>query len=118
MDWKQELVQEMSRDKQSMDMPLQFIATLGLSSSKTLFETIPQNTFLDLEKLAEEAHPSAEDSNAVLKDIQNFTYKQLTEPEQNKSNPFAFMDQLTTSQIGFLVSEPAKIKHLFITFGQ
>ena len=70
VDWKQELVQEMSRDKQSMDMLTQFIATLGLSSSRKLFsETIPQNTFLDLEKLAEEAHPSAEDSNAVLKDI-------------------------------------------------
>ena len=73
VDWKQELVQEMSRDKQSMDMLTQFIATLGLSSSRKLFsETIPQNTFLDLEKLAEEAHPSAEDSNAVLKDIQKF----------------------------------------------
>ena len=117
VDWKQELVQEMSRDKQSMDMLTQFIATLGLSSSRKLFsETIPQNTFLDLEKLAEEAHPSAEDSNAVLKDIQKFLLtKQLTEPEQNKSNPFAFMDQLTTSQIGFLVKdEPAKIKAFVI----
>ena len=113
VDWKQELVQEMSRDKQSMDMLTQFIATLGLNSSRKLFsETIPQNTFLDLEKLAEEVNPSAEDSNVVLKDIQKFLLtKQLTEPEQNKSNPFAFMDQLTTSQIGFLVKdEPAKIK--------
>ena len=117
VDWKQELVQEMSRDKQSMDMLTQFIATLGLSSSRKLFsETIPQNTFLDLEKLAEESHPSAEDSNAVLKDIQKFLLtKQLTEPEQNKTNPFAFMDQLTTSQIGFLVKdEPAKIKAFVI----
>ncbi|MDP7622057.1 MAG: FliG C-terminal domain-containing protein, partial [SAR324 cluster bacterium] len=117
VDWKQELVQEMSRDKQSMDMLTQFIATLGLSSSRKLFsETIPQNTFLDLEKLAEEAHPSAEDSNTVLKDIQKFLLtKQLTEPEQNKTNPFAFMDQLTTSQIGFLVKdEPAKIKAFVI----
>jgi len=117
VDWKQELVQEMSRDKQSMDMLTQFIATLGLSSSRKLFsETIPQNTFLDLEKLAEEAHPSATDSNVVLKDIQKFLLtKQLTEPEQNKANPFAFMDQLTTSQIGFLVKdEPAKIKAFVI----
>ena len=117
VDWKQELVQEMSRDKQSMDMLTQFIATLGLSSSRKLFsETIPQNTFLDLEKLAEESHPSAEDSNAVLKDIQKFLLtKQLTEPEQNKTNPFAFMDQLTTSQIGFLVKdEPSKIKAFVI----
>ena len=117
VDWKQELVQEMSRDKQSMDMLTQFIATLGMSSSRKLFsETIPQNTFLDLEKLAEETHPSAEDSNVVLKDIQKFLLtKQLTEPEQNKSNPFAFMDQLSTSQIGFLVKEePAKIKAFVI----
>ncbi len=117
VDWKQELVQEMSRDKQSMDMLTQFIATLGLSSSRKLFaETIPQNTFLDLEKLAEEANPSAEDSNAVLKDIQKFLLtKQLTEPENNESNPFRFMDQLSTAQIGFLVKdEPAKIKAFVI----
>ena len=48
----------------------------------------------------------------MLKDIQKFFLtKQLTDPEQNKSNPFSFMDQLSTSQIGFLVKdEPAKIK--------
>ena len=112
-DWKQELVQEMSRDKQSMDMLTQLIATLGMSTSRKLFAgTIPQKTYLDLEKFAEEANPSPEDENAVLKDIQKFLLtKQLTDPEQNKTNPFEFMDQLTTSQIGFLVKdEPAKIK--------
>lgn len=112
-DWKQELVQEMSRDKQSMDMLTQLIATLGMSTSRKLFAgIIPQKTYLDLEKFAEEANPSPEDENAVLKDIQKFLLtKQLTDPEQNKTNPFEFMDQLTTSQIGFLVKdEPAKIK--------
>ena len=112
-DWKQELVHEMSRDKQSMDMLTQLIATLGMSTSRKLFAgTIPQKTYLDLEKFAEEANPSPEDENAVLKDIQKFLLtKQLTDPEQNKTNPFGFMDQLTTSQIGFLVKdEPAKIK--------
>ena len=112
-DWKQELVHEMSRDKQSMDMLTQLIATLGMSTSRKLFAgTIPQKTYLDLEKFAEEANPSPEDENAVLKDIQKFLLtKQLTDPEQNKTNPFEFMDQLTTSQIGFLVKdEPAKIK--------
>ncbi len=112
-DWKQELVHEMSRDKQSMDMLTQLIATLGMSTSRKLFAgTIPQKTYLDLEKFAEEANPSTEDENAVLKDIQKFLLtKQLTDPEQNKTNPFEFMDQLTTSQIGFLVKdEPAKIK--------
>ena len=112
-DWKQELVQEMSRDKQSMDMLTQLIATLGMSTSRKLFsDTIPQNTYLDLEKLAEEASYSPEEENEMLKDIQKFFLtKQLTDPEQNKSNPFSFMDQLSTSQIGFLVKdEPAKIK--------
>ena len=112
-DWKQELVHEMSRDKQSMDMLTQLISTLGVSTSRKLFAgTIPQKTYLDLEKFAEEANPSPEDENAVLKDIQKFLLtKQLTDPEQNKTNPFEFMDQLTTSQIGFLVKdEPAKIK--------
>ena len=112
-DWKQELVQEMSRDKQSMDMLTQLIATLGMSTSRKLFSgTIPQNTYLDLEKLAEEASSSPEEENEMLKDIQKFFLtKQLTDPEKNKSNPFSFMDQLSTSQIGFLVKdEPAKIK--------
>ena len=112
-DWKQELVQEMSRDKQSMDMLTQLIASLGMSTSRKLFSgTIPQNTYLDLEKLAEEASYSPEEENEMLKDIQKFFLtKQLTDPEQNKSNPFSFMDQLSTSQIGFLVKdEPAKIK--------
>ena len=112
-DWKQELVQEMSRDKQSMDMLTQLIASLGMSTSRKLFSgTIPQNTYLDLEKLADEASSSPEEENEMLKDIQKFFLtKQLTDPEQNKSNPFSFMDQLTTSQIGFLVKdEPAKIK--------
>ena len=112
-DWKQELVQEMSRDKQSMDMLTQLIASLGMSTSRKLFsDTIPQNTYLDLEKLAEEASYSPEEENEMLKDIQKFFLtKQLTDPEQNKSNPFSFMDQLSTSQIGFLVKdEPAKIK--------
>lgn len=112
-DWKQELVQEMSRDKQSMDMLTQLIASLGMSTSRKLFSgTIPQNTYLDLEKLAEEASSSPEEENEMLKDIQKFFLtKQLTDPEQNKSNPFSFMDQLSTSQIGFLVKdEPAKIK--------
>jgi len=109
-DWKQELVQEMSRDKQSMDMLTQLIATLGMSTSRKLFsDTIPQNTYLDLEKLAEEASSSPEEENEMLKDIQKFFLtKQLTDPEQNKSNPFSFMDELSTSQIGFLVKdEPA-----------
>ena len=112
-DWKQELVQEMSRDKQSMDMLTQLIASLGMSTSRKLFSgTIPQNTYLDLEKLAEEANSSPEEENEMLKDIQKFFLtKQLTDPEQNKSNPFSFMDELSTSQIGFLVKdEPAKIK--------
>ena len=116
-DWKQELVHEMSRDKQSMEMLTQLISTLGMSASRTLFAgTIPQKTYLELEKLAEDAVLSPEDANAVLKDVQKFLLtKQLTDPEQNKTNPFGFMDQLTTSQIGFLIKEePAKIKAFVI----
>jgi len=116
-DWKQELVQEMSRDKQSMEMLTQLIATLGITASRKLFSgTIAQNTYLDLEKLSEEANPSQEESNMVLKDVQKFLLtKQLTDPEQSETNPFGFMDDLTTSQIGFLIKdEPAKIKAFVI----
>ena len=116
-DWKQELVLEMSRDKQSMEMLTHLISTLGMSASRTLFAgIIPQKTYLELEKLAEETVLSAEDANGVLKDVQKFLLtKQLTDPEQNETNPFGFMDQLTTSQIGFLIKdEPAKIKAFVI----
>ena len=116
-DWKEELVHEMSRDKQSMEMLTKLIATLGMSASRKLFAgTIPNKTYLDIEKLAEEANPSPEEANAVLKDVQKFLLtKQLTDPEDNKTNPFGFMDQLTTSQIGFLIKdEPAKIKAFVI----
>ncbi|MGY8700015.1 MAG: FliG C-terminal domain-containing protein, partial [bacterium] len=116
-DWKQELVLEMSRDKQSMEMLTHLISTLGMSASRTLFAgIIPQKTYLELEKLAEETVLSAEDANVVLKDVQKFLLtKQLTDPEQNETNPFGFMDQLTTSQIGFLIKdEPAKIKAFVI----
>ena len=116
-DWKQELVLEMSRDKQSMEMLTQLIATFGMTASRKLFSgTIAQNTYLDLEKLSQEANPSQEESNAVLKDVQKFLLtKQLTDPEQSTTNPFGFMDDLTTSQIGFLIKdEPAKIKAFVI----
>tara|TARA_Y100001970_G_scaffold199880_1_gene243096 strand:- start:2208 stop:4118 length:1911 start_codon:yes stop_codon:yes gene_type:complete len=116
-DWKQELVHEMSRDKQSMEMLTQLIATFGMTTSRKLFSgTIAQNTYLDLEKLSQEANPSQDESNAVLKDVQKFLLtKQLTDPEQSTTNPFGFMDELTTSQIGFLIKdEPAKIKAFVI----
>ena len=78
-DWKQELVQEMSRDKQSMDMLTQLISSLGMGTSRKLFSgTIPQNTYLDLEKLAEESISSPEEENEMLKDIQKFLYCKLT----------------------------------------
>ena len=116
-DWKQEMVQEMSRDKQSMEMLTHLISILGMSVSRKLFSgTIPNKTYLDLEKLAEDSTPTPEETNAVLKDVQKFLLtKQLTDPEQSKTNPFEFMDQLTTSQIGFLIKdEPAKIKAFVI----
>ncbi len=116
-DWKQELVHEMSRDKQSMEMLTQLIATFGMTTSRKIFSgTIAQSTYLDLEKLSQESNPTQEESNAVLKDVQKFLLtKQLTDPEQSTSNPFGFMDDLTTSQIGFLIKdEPAKIKAFVI----
>ena len=105
------------RQSRRTEMLTQLIATFGMSASRKIFsETIAQNTYLDLEKLSQEANPSQEESNTVLKDVQKFLLtKQLTDPEQSASNPFGFMDDLTTSQIGFLIKdEPAKIKAFVI----
>jgi len=58
-----------------------------------------------------------EEENEMLKDIQKFFLtKQLTDPEQNKSNPFSFMDQLSTSQIGFLVKDGLGLSFDFLVF--
>ena len=112
-DWSRELIQEMTRDKQSMDQLATLIAVMGPEASRSLFRNqMTEQAYMDLEQLAKEAGPNSEDTAEVLKNIRMFLLtKQFLSPEQSFVDPFGFMKSLSSSQISFLLkNEPARIK--------
>ena len=112
-DWSRELIQEMTRDKQSMDQLATLIAVMGPEASRSLFRhQMTEQAYMDLEQLAKEAGPNSDDTAEVLKNIRMFLLtKQFLSPEQSFVDPFGFMKSLSSSQISFLLkNEPARIK--------
>jgi len=112
-DWSRELIQEMTRDKQSMDQLATLIAVMGPEASRSLFRNqMKEKAYMDLEQLAKEAGPNSDDTAEVLKNIRMFLLtKQFLSPEQSFVDPFGFMKSLSSSQISFLLkNEPARIK--------
>ncbi|MEL0342802.1 MAG: FliG C-terminal domain-containing protein [Deltaproteobacteria bacterium] len=112
-DWSRELIQEMTRDKQSMDQLATLIAVMGPEASRSLFRNqMTEKAYMDLEQLAKEAGPNSDDTAEVLKNIRMFLLtKQFLSPEQSFVDPFGFMKSLSSSQISFLLkNEPARIK--------
>jgi flagellar motor switch protein FliG len=112
-DWCRELIQEMTRDKQSMDQLATLIAVLGPEASRSLFRPqMTEQAYMDLEQLAKEAGATSEDTAEVLKNIRMFLLtKQFLSPEQSFVDPFGFMKTLSPSQISFLLkNEPSRIK--------
>ena len=112
-DWSRELIQEMTRDKQSMDQLATLIAMMGPEASRSLFRNqMTEQAYMDLEQLAKEAGPNSDDTAEVLKNIRMFLLtKQFLSPEQSFVDPFGFMKSLSSSQISFLLkNEPARIK--------
>ena len=112
-DWSRELIQEMTRDKQSMDQLATLIAVMGPEASRSLFRNqMTEQAYMDLEQLAKEAGPNSENTAEVLKNIRMFLLtKQFLSPEQSFVDPFGFMKSLSSSQISFLLkNEPARIK--------
>ena len=117
-DWTRELIQEMTRDKQSMDQLASLISILGPEASRALFrQHMSESAYLNLEQLAKEAAPTADDTGEVLKNFHMFVLtKQFISPEQSFVDPFGFMKNLSSNQIGFLIQkEPAKIKAIVIS---
>ena len=117
-DWTRELIQEMTRDKQSMDQLASLISVLGPEASRALFRPhMSESAYLNLEQLAKEAPPNAEETGEVLKNFHMFVLtKQFISPEQTFVDPFGFMKNLSSNQIGFLIQkEPAKIKAIVIS---
>ena len=112
-DWSRELIQEMTRDKQSMDQLATLISVMGPEASRSLFRNqMTEQAYMDLEQLAKEAGPNSDDTAEVLKNIRMFLLtKQFLSPEQSFVDPFGFMKSLSSSQISFLLkNEPARIK--------
>ena len=112
-DWSRELIQEMTRDKQSMDQLATLIAVMGPEASRSLFRNqMTEQAYMDLDQLAKEAGPNSDDTAEVLKNIRMFLLtKQFLSPEQSFVDPFGFMKSLSSSQISFLLkNEPARIK--------
>ena len=112
-DWSRELIQEMTRDKQSMDQLATLIAVMGPEASRSLFRNqMTEQAYMDLEQLAKEAGPNSDNTAEVLKNIRMFLLtKQFLSPEQSFVDPFGFMKSLSSSQISFLLkNEPARIK--------
>ena len=112
-DRSRELIQEMTRDKQSMDQLATLIAVMGPEASRSLFRNqMTEKAYMDLEQLAKEAGPNSDDTAEVLKNIRMFLLtKQFLSPEQSFVDPFGFMKSLSSSQISFLLkNEPARIK--------
>lgn len=117
-DWKKQLIQEMTKDKPSMEILTRLLAILGREPSRKLFANIMEhNTYLELEKMSQEVSLTTEEANGILKNVWMFLLtKKLVAPEQLATDPFNFLKNLTTNQIGFLIKEEStKIKAIVIS---
>ena len=117
-DWKQDLIQEMTRDKQSMESLTQLLAVIGPETSRSLFgRVMPQDSFLELEQLARDAKVSTAEANTTLKNVAMFLLtRKLIAPEQPTTNLFGFLEEMSTGQVSYLINdEPSKIKAIVIS---
>ncbi|MGK5091045.1 FliG C-terminal domain-containing protein [Deltaproteobacteria bacterium TL4] len=117
-DWNQQLIQELTRDKQSTETFIKLIAIMGPQTARKIFsKMIGSADYLDLEKMVREVHPSVQESHQVLKDVWTFLFtKKLIAPEDHHTDPFIFLKELSPNQISFLIEEePAKIKAIVIS---
>ncbi len=117
-DWSDQLYHEFSANKQSVDKLARFFHILGPSTSRKLFsDVMGEDKYLEMEKMAEEIKEDAEKDNELLQEVQKILFtKTLTSPEKNIFDPFSFLKDLSTGQIGFLVKdEPVKIKAIVLS---
>jgi len=117
-DWKQDLIQEMTRDKQSMESLTQLLAVIGPETSRSLFgRVIPQDTYLELDQLARDATVTTTEANMMLKNVSMFLLtRKLISPEQPTTNLFGFLEEMSTGQVSYLINdESSKIKAIIIS---
>ena len=117
-DWKQDLIQEMTRDKQSMESLTQLLAVIGPETSRSLFgRVMPQDSYLELEQLARDAKVATAAANTVLKNVSMFLLtRKLISPEQPATNLFGFLEEMSTGQVSYLINdESSKIKAIVIS---
>ena len=117
-DWKQDLIQEMAPDKQSMESLTQLLAIIGPETSRSLFgRVMPKDTYLELDQLARDATVSTTEANTTLKNVSMFLLtRKLIAPEHPTTNLFGFLEEMSTGQVSYLIDdESSKIKAIVIS---
>jgi len=117
-DWRQQLLEELQQEKEGVDQLARFFYVLGPVTSRNLFaKVMGDERYLELESIAESVERDAYQDQALLKNIRTMLFnKQLTSPEEIKSDPFKFLEDLSNTQIGFLIKkEPVKIKAIVLS---
>ncbi|MCP4749578.1 MAG: hypothetical protein GY866_01675 [Proteobacteria bacterium] len=117
-DWAAKLIEEFGKDKQGIEKMSGLVSIMGANTSRKLFAGIMgEEKYLEIEKMAEDVALDPAQEQELLREVQKtiFTNK-LLYPEDVAIDPFAFLKDLTTGQIGFLIrDEPVKIKAIILS---
>ncbi|MBU3917027.1 hypothetical protein KKA14_15955, partial [bacterium] len=117
-DWAEQLVDDFGKDKQGVANLSVFFSILGPVTARKLFADIMgDDEYLEMERMSDEVNSTPEQERNILQEIQKILFaKKLTSPERIISDPFNFLRELTTGQVGFLVKdEPVKIKAIVLS---
>ncbi len=117
-DWAEQLLDDFGKDKQGVENMSTFFSILGPVTARKLFsEILGENEYLEMEQMSEDVATTPKQERALLQEIQKILFaKKLTSPEEIISDPFSFLHELTTGQVGFLVKdEPVKIKAIVLS---
>lgn len=116
-DWAEQLYHEFGADKRGVDKMTHLVHVLGPSTARKLFaKAMGEEKYLEVERMAEDVKSDLEKDNQMLHEVQKILFaKTLTSPEQAGFDPFSFLKDMSTGQIGFLIKdEPVKIKAIVL----
>ncbi len=115
-DWKTELVHEWSKGRKDK-LPL-LICALGTFTSRSLFaKVLGSSVYGKLERTANDLSPQDSEIADILKESYDFIKaKSIDTPQKYQNDPFRFLDELSPSQVSFLVKdEPIRIKAIVLS---
>ena len=117
-DWKVELVHEWADAKGNKDKLPTLICALGTFTARSLFaKVLGASVYGKLEHSASLLTPQDAELLAILKEAHDFiNAKSIESPEKYQNDPFGFLNELSTSQVYFLVKdEPVRIKAIVLS---